>query len=120
MKNLTGFSGFGAMLKGQLEEIRNENVKRPIIELAVIQSDYSLVTDSFPVPIPKSDYSVCRSLTIDEAQPLTKTQPAGNHIHEVIVPDTLRKLKPSDRVLVAWVGGNRVVVIDIVQPGEVL
>jgi len=120
MKNLTGFSGFGAMFKSQLEEIRKEDIKRPVIELAIIQADYSLITDSFQVPIPKSDYSVCRGLTIDEASPLTKTQPANSHIHEVIVPDTLRKLKPLDRVLVAWVGGNRVVVIDIVQPGEVL
>lgn len=147
-KNLTGFSSFGAMLKGELEEVRKENIKRPVLELATIQADYSLIADSFPVPIPKADYMVCRSLTIDEAIPLTSTVPEkgmhghgpsgehsqysgsgqhshpdteGSHNHDILVPESLRSLKPSDRVLIAWVnGGNRAVVIDIVLLGEVL
>lgn len=147
-KNLTGFSNFGAMLKGQMEEVRKENIKRPLLELGIIQKDFSLITDSFPVPIPKADYLVCRSLTIDETQPLTETVPdqgkhghgpsgehsqytgtgehthpetEGSHIHEIPVPESMQSLKPDDRVLVAWInGGNRAVVIDIVLSGEVL
>lgn len=147
-KNLTGFSNFAALLKGELEEVRKENVKRPVLELGTIQADYSLIADSFPVPIPKADYMVCRSLTIDETIPLTSTVPEqgmhghgpsgehsqysgsgqhshpdteGSHNHDILVPESMRSLKPSDRVLVAWInGGNRAVVIDIVFSGEVL
>lgn len=39
----------------------------------------------------------------------------GNHVHDVLIPEKMRWLKPADKVLVAWVG-NDAVVIDIVYP----
>lgn len=39
----------------------------------------------------------------------------GAHIHAVLIPESMRKLKVGDRVLVAWVG-NDPVVIDIILP----
>lgn len=39
----------------------------------------------------------------------------GAHIHAVLIPESMRTLKPGDKVLVAWVG-NDPVVIDIILP----
>ena len=38
------------------------------------------------------------------------------HRHDVLIPEKMRQIKPGDRVLVAWVG-NDAVVLDIVLPG---
>lgn len=37
----------------------------------------------------------------------------GAHRHDVLIPEKMRRLKPGDRVLLAWVG-NEAVVIDII------
>lgn len=37
------------------------------------------------------------------------------HVHDVLIPETMRKLKPGDRVLVAW-AGKIPVIVDIVLP----
>ena len=37
----------------------------------------------------------------------------GAHQHHVLVPEKMRSLKPGDRVLVAWVQ-NEAVVVDII------
>lgn len=42
------------------------------------------------------------------------TSPESNHVHEVLIPETMRWLHPGDRVLVAWVQ-NEAVVLDIVK-----
>ena len=34
-----------------------------VLDFGVIQPDMSLLTNKFPVPIPQSDYMVCRQLT---------------------------------------------------------
>lgn len=43
----------------------------------------------------------------------------GPHIHDVLIPEKMRKLLPGDRVLVAWVQ-NDAVVIDLILPASVL
>lgn len=40
----------------------------------------------------------------------------GMHQHHVLIPEKMRSIKPGDRVLVAWVGDDPVVV-DIILPG---
>lgn len=40
----------------------------------------------------------------------------GMHQHHVLIPEKMRQIKPGDRVLVAWVQ-SEAVVIDIVLPG---
>lgn len=135
-----------------------------VLDFGEIKDDESLVTNTFPIPIPKGDYHVLRSLTYGKTGDiLAKTQTIGNpgsgehnhkvinltgvhgpvkgtvgtpasgqpdppdppqssaggggsegaHQHHVLVPEKMRSLKPGDRVLVAWVQ-NEAVVIDIV------
>ena len=121
------------------------------LDFGEIQKDYSLVTNQYPVPMPQTDYFVCRSLTIGGAgSVLTTTQSAGNgndgthshgtrgfhgghtsgngghthsdegpHVHDVLIPESLRKLQPGDHVLVAWVGSDPVVIDIIIKASEV-
>ena len=44
---------------------------------------------------------------------------SGIHYHDVYLPDKMRWIKPGDRVLVAWVGVE-VIVIDIILNAEVV
>lgn len=131
---------------------------RPSLAFGTIQPDMSLLIDSFPIPIPQTDYLVCRSLAIGSTDSvLTRTAvdgahmhgthgnhphgPSGGHaqytgdgvhthpgsegahshpasggemvhVHEVLTPESMRWAQPGDRVLVAWIG-NDAVVIDI-------
>lgn len=39
----------------------------------------------------------------------------GPHVHNVLIPEKMRSIKPGDRVLVAWVQ-SEAVVIDIILP----
>lgn len=110
------------------------------LELGIIQDDMSLKLDKFNIPIPKSEYLVCRSLTLKN--PITKTvsgqgthphgpsgehsqysgtgihshpETEGAHVHDVICPPELMELKAGDRVLIAWVNnGTDPIVIDVV------
>lgn len=43
--------------------------------------------------------------------------PEGAHQHHVLIPEKMRRLKPGDRVLVAWVQ-SEAVVVDIICPAE--
>ena len=100
------------------------------LDFGKINSDYSLTLNSFPCPVPKTQYSVCRSLLYDPSVPLTETytdgshghpdaSPPGVHSHKVKLPPKMRWLKPGDKVLVAIVG-NEFVVIDIVYDAKYL
>lgn len=40
----------------------------------------------------------------------------GEHQHHVLIPEKMRQIKPGDRVLVAWVQ-SEAVIVDIVLPG---
>ena len=40
----------------------------------------------------------------------------GQHQHHILIPEKMRSIKPGDRVLVAWVQ-SEAVVIDIIFPG---
>lgn len=74
------------------------------IDFGVIQSDKSLICDGFDVPIPKDDYLICRSLS----HGTIVTTEVNGHKHNVKIP----ALKQGDRVLVAWLG-NDAIVIDV-------
>ena len=139
----------------------------PALDFGVINADMSLTTNYFPLPIPQSDYVVCRSVQLGAADHiLYKTQYTGlvnsgehlhgsngehphghsgvhgghlpeeslhdhpdtegahthvaegqemQHVHDYLVGYKLRWLTPGDRVLVAWVGDDAVV-IDIIYP----
>lgn len=104
--------------------------KPPSLDFGIINADYSLTTNLFRQAIPKNEYSVCRHLLYNPAVPLTETysdgrhghpdaSPPGTHSHEVRLPAKMRWLRPGDKVLVAWIQ-NEAVVIDIVYNASYL
>ncbi len=94
MESTNGNEGI-SKLASVLQSRMHETGKKPqTIDFGKIQGNMSLVTNLFPQPIPKGDYMVCRQLTLE----------------------VTGKLKPGDRVLVAWVGDDACV-IDIILPG---
>lgn len=124
------------------KRMQNTMQTPPVLDFGVIQGDYSLLTNQYPIPIPKTDYLVCRQLTLGKKDDvLTKTQVSGkpndgkhshppcsapgssghiengDHVHDVLIPEKMRWLKPNDHVLVVWVGTDAVVV-DIICPAS--
>lgn len=114
-----------------------------VLDFGTIQKDMSLKTNTFAIPIPQADYHVARHLTLGATgSVLTKTATDGKHdhgssgthgghisgsgvhthtgegphTHNVLVPEKMRSIKPGDRVLVAWVQ-SEAVVIDVVLRG---
>ena len=145
-----GINRLARTIQGQMK--RNQDATSALVlDFGTIQADYSLLTNTYPIPIPKGDYMVCRQLTIGPTGAhLTYTIEPGNpkdgthdhgssgthgghiagdgahvhtqegpHIHDVLIPEKMRKLLPGDRVLVAWVQ-NDAVVVDLVLPASVL
>lgn len=115
MERQGGINKLAQALQGRMNQVMNGN-KDTVCDLGTIQSDMSLLTDLFPIPIPRGSYLVCRQLTIgDKDEEFAETNEKGidNHKHKVKLPESMRKLKPGDRVLVCWVQ-NDAVVVDIV------
>lgn len=109
-----GNPGINKLANTLSQRMKKENESPLILDFGEIQPNGSLVTNTFPVPIPKGDYSVLRQLTLgDTGTLLTTTDKDGSHSHSVLVPEKMRSVGPGDRVLVAWVQ-NEAVVIDIV------
>lgn len=91
-----------------------------VLDYGSIEADYSLKTNTFPLPIPKSDYTVCRhvgglALSTSGGEHSGHESGNGYHSHSIPVP----KVKPGDRVLVAWIQ-NEVTVIDVIVPASAL
>jgi|GEM_PF-6456519 len=99
-----------------------------LLELGRIRNDLSLSVDSLKDYIPKGDYLLSLSLTGLTGDNLHSktiahnhsggehTQQTGNgfHTHEDgshthVLPAPLRGVKPGDRVLVVWAGGQPIV-----------
>ena len=165
-----GINHLAQAIQGRIRQNQDAN-SALLLDFGEIQPDYSLLTNTYPIPIPKTDYMVCRQLTLGPTHDiLAKTQDiglphSGSHIHKtinetgscgctvsgtvgettraapdppipsqrtaggdssdgmhqhhVLIPEKMRKLKPGDRVLVAWVQ-NDAVVVDLVLPATVL
>lgn len=145
----SGISRLGEVISRRASQI--SGLTPPALDFGVIQTDMSLKTNTYAKAIPKTDYSVCRQLTLGPTWAhLTYTIGAGKpndgthdhgssgdhqhsgcgvggghsggehvhtqegpHVHDVLIPEKMRSIKPGDRVLVAWVQ-NEAVVIDIV------
>lgn len=165
MSNQNGINNLGIVLKNEMNKVCG---KPFVLDFGVILEDYSLKTNTFPIPIPVGDYSVCRSVSWNPAKPMTMTWWAdeapyvegwededwsdkgwhgrqdgdlhnptkesvshghgpkgeseiscGKHYHDVYLPDKMRRLKPGDRVLVAWAGADAVVIDIIMDAKEV-
>ena len=101
------------------ERMKREGENPLCLDFGEIQSNGSLVTNTFPVAVPKGQYSVCRNvggLSFEISgggheghEEQTLDHNTGSHVHMVKPPE----VKPGDRVLVAWVQ-SEAVVIDVI------
>lgn len=120
MAGLDGHPGTSRLASVLSNRIKKENESPLVLDFGEIQANGSLMTNTFPVPIPKGDYSVCRHVgslkfTISEGGHMghegqTEEYHTGEHTHTVKPPS----IKPGDRVLVAWVQ-NEAVVVDVIE-----
>lgn len=114
MKN--GFTELGDTLQGNMQRV-SSILNTKSAEMGTINADLSLTTDSFPVPIPKGDYMVDARLvsgdwlTIEDGTHSGHTEGIGKHEHTAKV----RGLQSGDRVLVAKVGTERIVLAVVVS-----
>lgn len=95
------------------QRMKKENESPLALDFGEIQKNGSLMTNTFPAPVPKEEYSVCRLLTLGNTGDQLTATAEDPPQHNVTVPERMRGLLPGDRVLVAWVQ-NEAVVIDIV------
>ncbi len=111
-------SGMSKMAGVLSERMKQENETPLYLDFGEIGSGYSLTTNTFPVPIPRDSYQVCKhisglSLSTTGGSHGGHEYGDGSHEHSVPVP----QISPGDRVLVAWVQ-NVPVVIDVVLKGS--
>lgn len=110
--NTPGMSRFaGAMRK--ISDLGKDGAL--VLDFGVINSNGSLRTNTFPVSIPKGDYLVCSYLAGSSGTTSRNGDPS--HSHSYTKGD---KLKVGDRVLVAWVQNDAVVVDKIIHANTVL
>ena len=108
--NSPGISRLAGLFNGMAKEASNGE---RIIDLGTIQSDKSLITDTFKATIPKSDYLVLSQLKKTKI----KTSKTDGHTHDV---EPQEELKPGDRVLVAWVSNDAVIIGKILTAADAL
>lgn len=82
------------------------------LELGTINGDLSLSVDGLSGRIARGDYMVDVRLTHDDY----KTNEAADHAHRL--PSPFRSLNSGDRVLVAWVGFEPIIVAIVVAGDE--
>lgn len=123
----------GNILAGQMQRSAKANIPTTL-ELGTINSDKSLTTDSLPARISPGDYMIDIRLTAGsyeteeasvslsggthgghESGSGSHTHDGGKHKHGL--PSVFRSVKPGDRVLVAWIG-NEPIVVAIVVSGD--
>lgn len=119
MGGFDGHPGTAKLAAVLSSRMKKENDSPLILDFGEIQPNGSLVTNTFPVPIPKGDFSVCRhvggfSFNTDNGthqghEGQTVTHNTGAHSHTINLPP----IKVGDRVLVAWVQ-SEAVVIDVI------
>lgn len=101
------------------DRMKRESESPLYLDFGEIQANGSLITNTFSVAVPKGQYSVCRhvgGLTFEISgggheghEEQTTVHNTGSHTHTVKPP----AVKSGDRVLVAWVQ-SEAVVIDVI------
>ena len=124
MGNFDGNAGMSKLAHTLADRMRKENASPLVLDFGEIQANGSLITNTFPVAVPKGSYSVCRSisgytLATSESSWTGHVQEDKHnhgsvsgvpaHSHDVPMPG----LKAGDRVLVAWVQ-NEACVVDVI------
>lgn len=116
MEGFDGNPGTGKLATVLSKRMKKENESPLVLDFGEIQGNYSLMTNTFPVPIPQGDYSVCRhvgGLTFEISRGSHDGHGeggTGEHMHTVEPP----AIEPGDRVLVAWVQ-SEAVVVDVIR-----
>lgn len=134
----------GNVLASRMTKTARANA-HTFLELGIINGDMSLTTDSLNGKIGPDDYMIALRFThytyytYNELNSSAKKPhihefgehshgvgiPSGAHIHDQDglhdhrVPSVFRKIEPGDRVLVAWVG-NEPIIIEIVVAGTTI
>ncbi len=118
--NTPGLSKLAGLFDALIQARKDNSL---ILDFGVINGDYSLTTNTFPIAIKKDDYLVCRHLRAVPDKDQWDTKGAGTHSHPGSEGSSAgwhtHKFQPhevldkGDRVLVAWVG-NDAVVIDVI------
>lgn len=84
MANSPGTNRLARVIASRMREEADSPL---VLDFGEVKKDWSLVTNTFPVPVPKRDYAVDERLLEGE-----------------------RKVNPGSRVLVAWVADTPVIV----------
>lgn len=98
----------GEVLAGRMQKTAKSNTQTTL-ELGTINSDLSLSVDGLSGRIARIDYMVDVRLTHDDY----RTNETDDHSHRLPAP--FRKLRAGDRVLVAWVGYEPIIVAIVVS-----
>lgn len=98
----------GDVLAGRMQRTAKSNTQTTL-ELGTINNDLSLSVDGLSGRIARSDYMVDVRLTHDDY----RTSENVGHTHRL--PSPFRKLQAGDRVLVAWVGYEPIIVSIVVS-----
>ena len=108
-------------LAGVFQDLAKKQVPTALLlDFGVIQEDKSLLTNTYELPIPQSDYVVCRHLKSRTVSVNTSSYSVGDYDSHTVEVATRESLKVGDRVLVAWVQNDAVVVDVIVAASSVL
>lgn len=82
-----GLNKLAQVMQARMDRNQDANNGALILDFGTIQPDMSLKTNTFAIPIPQTDYHVCRQLTLGPTHNiLAKTQDigkphSGSHIH---------------------------------------
>ena len=113
MERKGGANKLAQVLQRRMSGVVNANIDN-VCDFGTIQADMSLVTNLYPIPLPKGSYLVCRQLTVGKADSeFAETAVSGggySHSHKVKLPSSMSQLKAGDRVLVCWVQSDAVVI----------
>lgn len=162
--NSPGLSKLAGVIRQVAEKGKDKSL---VLDFGTIQEDYSLLTNTYPIPIPLNDYLVCRGVALPNSEIIdseettatnkahshgyaeqttvtgrtgtseghshsynislapvrtaTATSQQNPHPHRVdIARPSQRMFAPGDRVLVAWVQNDAVVIDIIFQAASIL
>ena len=113
--NSPGLSKLAGVFQGMA---KNQIPTDRLLDFGTIQSDKSLLTDTFGIAIPKSDYLILAELKSHTAT--TSSRSVGDHGSHTHTVQTQEGLSVGDRVLVAWVNNDAVVIGKIKNADKVI
>lgn len=65
-----GFNKLASIMQNRMSISSKQSI---VLDFGTIQNNYDLLLDSFPLPIPVTDYMICRQLSYNPKEPLTMT-----------------------------------------------